>query len=301
MHHEGKVMKTRSLLRYVVSLAFAAVAILVIANAVGAQRGNVDWAAVGLSTHHVAGTVHYLEGRGGNIGLSVGDDGVIMIDDQYAPLTDRIVETIRGLSTAEIKWLINTHVHPDHTGGNENFGNRGVPILAQDRVRLRLAATQPEAALPVLTYSEDVTIHLNGEEVHIVPVPPAHTYGDSIIHFKDSDVIHTGDMFRTVAFPVIDRNNGGTLAGTIEALGIVAGMAGANTKIVPGHGVVSTRDDVIEFRDMVITVSDRVRELVEQGRSYDQVVSADPTREFSGKWGDPQRFLTAVYAELGGQ
>ena len=181
-----------------------------------------------------------------------------MIDDQYAPLTDRIVDTIRRLSTAEITWLINTHVHGDHTGGNENFGKMGVPILAQDRVRLRLAATLPEAALPVLTFSEDVTLHLNGEEVHIVPMPPAHTDGDSIIHFKDSDVIHIGDMFRTVAFPVIDRNNGGTLAGTIEALGIVAGMPGANTKIIPGHGVVSTREDVVEFRDMVITVTDRV-------------------------------------------
>jgi glyoxylase-like metal-dependent hydrolase (beta-lactamase superfamily II) len=298
-------MKTRSLLGYTLSTACALALILVITggigSGVGAQRGNVDWAAVGLSTHHVAGTVHYLEGRGGNIGLSVGNDGVIMIDDQYAPLTDRILDTIRQLSTADIKWLINTHVHGDHTGGNENFGKMGVPILAQDRVRRRLAATQPEAALPVLTFSEDVTLYLNGEEVHIVPMPPGHTDGDSIIHFRGSDVIHTGDMFRTVAFPVIDRNNGGTLAGTIDALGIVAGMAGASTKIVPGHGVVSSRDDVIEFRDMVITVADRVTELVEQGKSYDEVAASDPTREFRVKWGDPERFLTAVYAELGGE
>ena len=298
-------MKTRSILRYTFAAACALALMLVIVGGigggVGAQRGNVDWAAVGLSTHHVAGTVHYLEGRGGNIGLSVGDDGVIMIDDQYAPLTDRILDTIRQLSTAEIKWLINTHVHGDHTGGNENFGKMGVPILAQDRVRRRLAATQPEAALPVLTFSEDVTLYLNGEEVHIVPMPPGHTDGDSIIHFRGSDVIHTGDMFRTVAFPVIDRNNGGTLAGTIDALGIVAGMAGASTKIVPGHGVVSSRDDVIEFRDMVITVADRVTELVGQGKSYDEVATADPTREFRAKWGDPERFLTAVYAELGGE
>ena len=224
-----------------------------------------------------------------------------MIDDQFAPLTDRIVDTIRRLSTAEITWLINTHVHGDHTGVNENFGKKGVPILAQDRVRLRLAATLPEAALPVLTFSEDVTLHLNGEEVHIVPMPPAHTDGDSIIHFKDSDVIHTGDMFRTVAFPVIDRNNGGTLAARSRRWGIVAGMAGANTKIIPGHGVVSTRENVVEFRDMVITVPDRVTELVEQGKSYDEVAAADPTREFNATWGDPERFLTAVYAELTGE
>ena len=293
-------MKTR-ILGYTCSAACALVLVLVIGVGAGAQRGNVDWAAVGLSTHHVAGTVHYLEGQGGNIGLSIGDDGVVMIDDQFAPLSDRIRSTINGISNGNIRFLINTHVHGDHTGGNANFAGMGIPIVAQDRVRLRLAATQPAAALPVLTYSEVVTIHMNGEDVRIVPVPPAHTDGDSVIHFTGSDVIHTGDMFRTVAFPVIDRNNGGTLPGTIEALGFVAGMAGADTKIVPGHGVVSTRADVLEFRDMVSTVADRVRELVEQGRSYDQVAAADPTREFNAKWGDPERFLTAVYAELGGE
>lgn len=243
---------------------------------------------VELSTHHVAGTVYYQEGRGGNIGLSIGNDGVLMIDDQFAPFTDRIVDTIRGLSASDTRWLINTHVHGDHAGGNENFGRLGVPIVARDRVRLCLAATLPEVALPVLTYSEDVTIHLNGKEVHIIPVPPAHTDGDSIIYFRNSDVIHSGDMFRTVAFPVIDRNNGGTLDGTIEALGIVAGMAGANTKIVPGHSVVSTRVDVLEFRDMVLLVPDRVKELVEQGKSYDEGVAGRPDPRVQHQVGRPR-------------
>ena len=291
-------MQIRSNLRIAVSLGCAVAAIAVITSGVTAQRGNVDWAAVGLSTHHVAGTVHYLEGQGGNIGLSIGDDGVVMIDDQFAPLSDRIRETINGISNGNLRFLINTHVHGDHTGGNANFAAMGVPILAQDRVRLRLAANQPAAALPVLTYSEDVTIHLNGETAHIIPMPPAHTDGDSIIHFVGSDVIHTGDMFRTVAFPVIDRNNGGTLPGTIDALGLLAGMSGPETRIVPGHGVVSTRADVTEFRDMVMTVAGRVEELVSQGRSYEEVAAADPTREFRDKWGDPTRFLTAVYEEL---
>ena len=294
-------MKTRAHLRVTMSLALVAVAAFIVARGVDAQRGNIDWDAISLSTHHVAGTVHYLQGQGGNIGLSIGDDGVVMIDDQFAPLSARIRSTIDEISNGNIRFLINTHVHGDHTGGNANFAGMGVPILAQDRVRNRLAATQPAAALPVLTYSDDVTIHLNGETVHIIPMPSAHTDGDSIIHFVDSDVIHTGDMFRTVAFPVIDRNNGGTLPGTIEALGLVAGLAGANTKVVPGHGVVSTREDVIEFRDMVMTVADRVSELVDQGRTYEEVAAADPTREFRGKWGDPERFLTAVYAELGGE
>ena len=293
-------MKTRAHLRVTISLALVAAAAFIVARGVDAQRGNIDWDAISLSTHHVAGTVHYLQGQGGNIGLSIGDDGVVMIDDQFAPLSARIRSTINEISNGNIRFLINTHVHGDHTGGNANFAEMGVPILAQDRVRNRLASTQPDAALPVLTYSDDVTIHLNGETVHIIPMPRAHTDGDSIIHFVDSDVIHTGDMFRTVAFPVIDRNNGGTLPGTIEALGLVAGLAGANTKVVPGHGVVSTREDVIEFRDMVMTVADRVGELVNQGRTYEEVAAADPTREFRGKWGDPERFLTAIYAELGG-
>ena len=245
---------TRSTL---VGATFAVVAMLIAGYTTRAQP-NVDWDAVEISTHHVAGTVHYLEGRGGNIGLSIGDDGVVMIDDQFAPLTERIVEAINGISNGNIRYVINTHVHGDHVGGNENMGRMGVEIVAQDRVRLRLAERLPAIALPVLTYSDAIRIHLNGEEVELLPVPPAHTDGDSFIHFKGSDVLHLGDVFRTVAFPVIDRGNGGTLDGTIEALGIAAGIAGPNTKIVPGHGVVSGRADVIEFRDMIIDVAAKV-------------------------------------------
>ena len=244
--------------------------------------------------------MHYIQGQGGNIGLSVGDDGVLMVDDQFAPLTSRIVDAINGISNGQIRFLINSHVHGDHTGGNENIGRMGILILAQDRVRARLAESLPEVALPALTFDEDITIHLNGEEVHVIPMPPAHTDGDSIIHFKGSDAIVVGDVFRTVAFPVIDRNNGGTLDGTIDTLGIIAGMAGAETKIVPGHGVVSTREDVVEFRDMVIDVAAQVSALVEQGMSYEQVAAANPTAPYEAKWGSPDRFLTAVYAELGG-
>ena len=155
-------------------------------------------------------------------------------------------------------------------------------------------------ALPVLTYNEPIMIHLNGEDIRLIPVPPAHTDGDTFIHFQGSDVLHLGDAFRTVAFPVIDRNNGGTLDGTIEALGIAAGMAGPDTLIVPGHGVVSSREDVIEFRDMVMDVKAKVSALVANGASYDDVVAAGPTSEYEAKWGDPERFLTAVYAELAG-
>lgn len=250
--------------------------------------------------HHVAGSVYYLAGQGGNIGVSVGEDGIVMIDDQFAPLTDKIVAAIRRISNAEIRFLINTHVHGDHTGGNENLGRMGVLILARDEVRVRLAAQSPKDALPVLTYSDAITIHLNGGEVHAAPLAPAHTDGDSYIHFRDDDVIHAGDVFRTTGYPYIDTANGGTLWGTIDALATLIGLAGPNTLIVPGHGDVSTRDDVIEFRDMVLKVKERVAALVEDGASYDEVVAAHPTAEWDAGLDDPGRFLTAVYAELAG-
>ncbi len=260
-----------------------------------------DFSNVQITPHHVAGSVYYLEGRGGNIGLSIGEDGIVMIDDQFAPLTDKIMAAIRSLSSGEIRFLINTHVHGDHTGGNENMGNMGVLILARDEVRVRLDAQAPEAALPVLTYSDAITIHLNGEEVYAFPVPAAHTDGDTFIHFKDSDVVHTGDVFRTTAFPVIDANNGGTLKGTLEALGRLIGVAGPDTKILPGHGAVSSREDVMEFRDMVLDVAAQVEAMVAKGMSYEQVAATNPAVAYNAKYGDPDRFLRALYTEQGGE
>lgn len=286
---------THSLLRTAFA-SFIATSVL-FSTGVGAQQ---DFSNVQIIPHHVAGSVYYLEGQGGNIGLSIGEDGVVMIDDQFAPLTDRIVAAIRQMNSGDIRFLINTHVHGDHTGGNENMGKMGVAILARDQVRVRLQAQAPAAALPVLTYSDAITIHLNGEEVHAFPVPPAHTDGDTYIHFRQSDVIHTGDVFRTTAFPVIDTNNGGTLDGTLQALGILIGTAGPDTKIVPGHGVVSGRADVIGFRDMVLDVKNKVEAMVRQGMSYSEVAAANPTAAYNDRYGDPDRFLRAVYTELGG-
>ena len=265
-----------------------------------ASHAQQDFSNVEIVAHHVAGSVYYLQGAGGNIGLSIGEDGVVMIDDQYAPLTDKILAAIRQLNEGEIRFVINTHVHGDHTGGNENLGKLGILILARDEVRVRLAAQSPAAALPVLTYSDAITIHLNGEEVYAFPVPPAHTDGDTFIHFVDSDVIHTGDVFRTTAFPVIDTNNGGTLDGSIQALGLLIGTAGPDTLILPGHGDVSSRMEVMGFRDMILDVRDQVAPMVESGMSYEEVAAADPTAAYNDRYGNPDRFLRAVYTELGG-
>jgi len=266
-----------------------------------------DMSQVQIRAHPVANGIYYLEGQGGNIGLSVGEDGVVMIDDQFAPLTDRILAAIRQINPGEIRFVINTHVHGDHTGGNENLGRMGILILARDAVRVRMAAAANAVAeaLPVLTFSEPISVHLNGGTVRTIPVAPAHTDGDSFIHFVEADVIHAGDVFRTIAYPYIDLATGGTLQGTLDALGVLIGMSGPNTKIIPGHGTVATRADVIAFRDMILDVQTRVAALVAQGRTIDQILAARPAAAYEATRGTDQtsleRFIRGVYAGVGGQ
>ncbi len=280
----------------------AGLLVAVLASGAAFAQQARDWDAVELTIHHVAGDIYYLEGAGGNIGLSVCEDGIVMIDDQFAPLTERIVAAISELNDGEIRFVINTHVHPDHTGGNENLGKMGIAILANDRVRVRMVGEmRPEDGFPILTFSDTTTVHLNGEEVYVFTVPPAHTDGDSFIHFRGADVLHLGDVFRTNNFPYIDIARGGTLRGTLEALGMAIGMSGPDTLIIPGHGALSKREDVIEFRDMTIVVAERVETLVREGATIEEVLAAGTTADYEDKWGDPERFLRGVYVEVGGQ
>ena len=271
------------------------------AGAAWSQGQQQDFSAVQIKTHAVVGNVHYLEGQGGNVGLLIGDDGVLMIDDQFAPLSEKLTTAIRALSNKPIRMLINTHVHGDHTGGNENFGKMGIDIVAHDNVRVRLvrgvngAAPSPADALPVVTYGDKMTLHLNGETVTIGKLPPAHTDGDSYIHFENADVIHAGDVFRTVGYPGVDFNNGGSVKGTIEALQALVDLAGPNTKILPGHGVVSTREDVAAFRDLAIDLQKRFTDLVRQGMTLEQVVAAKPVADLEAKYGNPERLIPAFY------
>jgi glyoxylase-like metal-dependent hydrolase (beta-lactamase superfamily II) len=295
-------------------LALLPVAVLPAAAALA--QGQTDFSKVEIKVHNVVGNVHYLEGQGGNVGLLVGDDGVLMIDDQFAPLSEKLVAAMRTLSNKPIRMLINTHVHGDHTGGNENFGKMGIDIVAHDNVRVRLArgvnnaAPSPAVALPVVTYGDTMKLHLNGETVTIGKLPPAHTDGDSYIHFANADVIHVGDVFRTVGYPGVDGNNGGTVKGTIDALQAIVDMAGPNTKIIPGHGVVSTREDVAAFRANTIEAQRRITELIKQGMTVEQVVAANPTADLAPKFvtTGPQpdeaattRFLTGFYNALKGE
>ena len=275
-------------------------ALLTIGSALG-QAQQQDFSAVQIKTHQVAGNVYYLEGQGGNVGLLVGDDGVLMIDDQFAPLSEKLLAAIKALSDKPIRLLVNTHVHGDHTGGNENFGKLGIDIVAHDNVRVRLARgvnngpPSPAVALPVVTYGDKMTLHLNGETVTIGKLPPSHTDGDSYIHFAKADIIHTGDSFRTVGYPGVDFNNGGSVKGTIEALQALYDLAGPNTKILPGHGVVVSRAEVAAFRDLTVELQKRFTDLVKQGMTLEQVVAAKPTADLDGKYGSSERLIPAFY------
>ncbi len=275
-----------------------------------AQR-NVNWDAVEIKTQHVTGNIYYLQGSGGNIGLSIGDDGIALVDAQFAPLTTKIVAAIRKISNAPIRFLINTHAHDDHTDGNENFAAMGTVILARDRVRARMMQgvkgadgarfhpAWPARALPPVTFGNPISLHINGEEVKIIPVPPAHTDGDTYVYFTGSNVLHMGDVFRTNGYPGIDGDNGGTLQGTLDALQVALDLARPDTKILSGHGVVSTREDVRAFRDMILEVVTRVSKLIQEGKSVEEVEAAKPTADLDARWGPRlDRFLPGVYTGI---
>jgi glyoxylase-like metal-dependent hydrolase (beta-lactamase superfamily II) len=263
-----------------------------------------DFDEVQINVHPVAGQVYYIEGRGGNIGLFVGDDGVFLIDDQFAPLTDKIVAAIRPLSDEPIRFLVNTHLHPDHTGGNENFGKMGALVFGHDNVRRQMQISAYTQEPPLVTYSQDVSFHINGETVHVFKTPDAHTNGDSYIFFKGSNVIHAGDVYRTTSYPYIDTNNGGSFLGTIKALELLVDVADGDTKIIPGHGVISNAEEVQAFLDMLLVIRDRVKGSIDEGMSLEEAQAAGLTKEYDERWesgrriGSSAALLGAAYADM---
>jgi len=279
----------------------AATAAVCLAPAALAQQ-NFD--AVEVTVHDVAGGVKYLEGSGGNIGMLAGAEGVLLIDDQYAPLTDKIVAAIRTVSNEPIRFVINTHMHPDHTGGNENLGRMGAVIVGHDNVRAQMAAAGYSETPPFVTFSEDVTFHLNGETVHVFKVPDAHTNGDSFIRFENANVIHTGDVFRTTGYPYIDTNNGGSFLGTIRAWDLLIDLADIDTRIIPGHGVVSNVNEVREFRSMMLDVKDKVQGAIDAGMTLEQAQGAGLTAAHDARYksdsrlATPEALVAAAYRDL---
>jgi cyclase len=270
-----------------------------------AQPAPPDFSKVQIKTTKISGNFYTLEGQGGVIGVLAGPDGVFMVDSQFAPLSEKIVAAIKALSPAPIRFLVNTHVHGDHVGGNENFGKMGVAILSREQLRARLArGPKPAApaALPTVTYNAPVTVALNGEAIQLIPVPSAHTDGDTMVYFPTADVIMTGDFYRSVGYPFPDPNNGGTFKGLIDGLNQVLELAKPTTKIVPGHGPIVDETAVAAHRDMALSVRDRVTRLIKEGRTVEEVLAAKPTADLDAKV-DPggtsnERFLRALYNNL---
>jgi len=258
--------------------------------------------------------VYMLQGFGGNIGVSAGADGVVLVDDQYAPLTEKIRAALASLNPGPIRFVLNTHWHFDHTGGNENFGKGGVVIVAHENVRRRMSAEQfmtsfpnvvpasPSGALPVVTFTDAVTFYYNGDSISAFHVAPAHTDGDVIVWFRHANVIHMGDTFFNGRYPLVDLASGGAVDGFIVAADRVLALSDANTKIIPGHGPLGDRIALQAFRTMMATVRDRIKQAIAAGRTLDQVKAAKPTADFDAVWGNgritPTMFVEILYQDL---
>jgi glyoxylase-like metal-dependent hydrolase (beta-lactamase superfamily II) len=262
-----------------------------------------DFSKVEVTAEKVADGVYMLKGAGGNIGLSVGADTAFLIDDQYAPLTPKVKAAVAALTSKPVRFVLNTHWHGDHTGGNKDLGEAGTLIVAHENVRRRMSTDQfieafgmkepaaDPAALPVVTFTDAVTFHLNGDEIYAFHVAPAHTDGDSIVQFRKANVLHAGDTFFNGMYPFIDLSSGGEVGGMIAASDRMLAMAGDGTKIIPGHGPLGTKADLKAYRDMLATARDRVAALVKAGKTLEQATAAKPLAELDANWG--QGFLKA--------
>lgn len=272
----------------------------------GPASAQRDFSDVEIKAEHVKGNIYVLFGAGGNIGVLTTDEGVVLIDDQFAPLTDRIEKAVASLDSGPVKFVLNTHWHGDHTGGNENLGKGGAVIVAHDNVHKRLAALEGDRAvshhgLPDLTFNDRLTFHLS-EEARTYHIAHGHTDGDSFIHFVDSNVIHMGDLLFVDRYPFIDIKSGGSLDGMIKGLETALTLTDADTKIIGGHGPLTDRDGLKRAISMLKQAHERVGAMIADGKSLDEIIAARPMAEYDEAWGwnfiGPDRFLTSVYESL---
>jgi len=276
-----------------------------------AQDEKVEYVSTPLT-----GTVTMIKGRGGNIAISAGDDGVFIIDDQLQPLTDQLLVAIRKIDQRPVRFVINTHYHGDHVGGNEMLGKSGSVIIAHDNIRQRMSTDQfnrfmdattpayPAASLPVVTFNDRVSLHLNGESVTVHHVPRGHTDGDSIVHFPASNVVHMGDIYFNGLYPYIDLDGGGSIQGMIAAVELGLRLADEDTRIIPGHGPLSNRAELAAYLDFLVKARNNVQKLIDQGMGLEQAIAARPTAEWDeqlgGVWITPAQLVTFIYNSLTG-
>jgi len=294
----------------------AAIVILLSTTTVFAQQ---DFSKVEIKVTKVSGNIYMLEGAGGNIAASVGDDGIVIVDDQYAPLAEKIQAALKGITGKPVRFVINTHYHGDHTGGNEPFSNAGSTVIAQENVRKRLESggiagnggsvkmeNKPasKAALPVITFENDVTVHLNGEDIRALHFPAGHTDGDAVIFFPKNNVVHMGDDFVRYGFPFIDVASGGSVQGMIAAMEKVITMLPPDVKVIPGHGALSNLDDVRAFIQMLKETSAVVQKAINKKQTLEQMKQAKilaPWEKFSGSFIKTDAFIETLYNSLTGQ
>ena len=268
-----------------------------------------DMNDVEIIPHQLTENLYYLEGQGGNIGVLLGEDGVFLVDDQFAPLSGRILNAIAGLTDQPVRYVFNTHIHGDHVGGNLNMARQGATIFAHENVRSRLAAGFAEGnmgmlteeqrmSLPVVTFPDSMDFHLNGEDIHVFYNGPGHTDGDAFVYFKNANIIHTGDVFRTIAYPRVDAGNNGSFHGIMALYQKLLDISDADTRFLPGHGVVSTRAEVEEQLGIFVTIRNRVRSAIASGMSLRQIQASDFTAEYDERWSDGDAFVAVVYSEL---
>lgn len=273
--------------------ALAAVLCVTLSSSAAAQ--NPD--SVQIATEKLADGTYVLRGRGGNIGLAVGPDAVFVVDDQFAPLTPKVLAAIATITDRPVRFVLNTHWHFDHTGGNENMGKAGALVIAHDNVRRRMSTRQfiefikreepasAPGALPVVTFNDGVTFHINGDEVSVFHLPQAHTDGDAVVHFRRANVVHMGDVYVTSSYPFVDLSSGGSLSGVIRGVDRVLPLIDDDTKVIPGHGRTDNKASLSAYRDMLTTVRDRVHAQIAAGRSLEQILASKPTAEFDKTWG----------------
>jgi cyclase len=273
-----------------------------------------DYSKVEIKAEKVAGNVWMLTGEGGNIGASAGEDGIVLVDDQFAPLSEKIKAAVKKIQDGPIKFVINTHCHHDHVGGNENMGKDGAVIVAHENVRKRMSAEQlvkffnmkvppfPKKALPVVTFSTDASLHFNDDEILIFHVEPAHTDTDSVVFFKKANVVHMGDLFFAGLYPFIDIDSGGASQGVIDANKKVLAMIDLQTKVIPGHGPLSDKAGMEAFLKMLTDCRQNVGQLVAAGKSLKEIQAANPTKDYDAQWGKgflkPEKFVELLYNDL---